>query len=1151
MEEEKIINIKVQTDSSKTEKAFKDVAKTSEQMTNRVEHSNKRVNQSFTGVESQVKDTAAQMQKAFQKVNMSGLIKSMNKIKQTVSQSMQRVKSQMKLSDLTSEMGNIRTLQVKLETSKAKEDAIALGNALVSLEQKAKKAGVNLASLNGIQKANNVVAESSTKLTNAQRQAMLTYSHLAISELRKVQSEQGKIGKVINTVTSVYKKSSAQITNVIDKIKKKIIQWKNNHVSTTKSIQKANKTLTSSFKSVLSAIAPFASLYVIFAGLKKAINDAMESIETDNMFNTVMGSSSKEMNAWVKELNRTVGLGITNTKQYTATITQMGRAMGLTGQQAINMSKQMAVMAGDISSFYNTDLASVQADLRSALSGSYETMDKYGIVLRATTIQQYAYANGIAQTGADLTNAQRAMATTMMIEEQLGLANGDLARSLKSPSNQARILKSNLSDLSIALGKCFTPVLTVVLPILNTFVQALTTTINSIATFISQVFTLFGVEVDFGVGGVINDITGSLEDADISSGGVSDNLADGAESAKKIAKSLSGIDELNILSDNTSSSNGSTGSTGSSSGGIGGIDFAETSNSAVNSISTKLEELRNRFKDFMAGFNTTFDASIFNEITKHLHSLRDTMIEIFSDEDVKNSANRVLRQWSMTFGAYVGTMATIGTQLASAFVGGYDTFLSQNKEYIRESIIGIFDLYSEIAVEVRKMLYGVSTIFKAFGSDEGKQLVANIINGIFSVSFEVTELGLKLGRDLIHGIAQPIYDNATEIKQALETTFGFIASIIGITVENVRAILSSFNQFYDEHIKPFVDSFVNGVSEILNTLLEGYNTYMKPTFDSIGDNFSRMWSEYIQPAIENILNALGKLFDALNDLWTDVLQPLINWIAQYIFPVVAPIIDMVVRVVLDGIGAMIKIIGDIIAWIIDFVASVVQMAADVGKAFVEMKDWVVETITNLVQGIRNLWENAKTTVINKCTEIKNGIKQKFTDAYTTVKTIFDNIKNSIKEKIEWAKNKVEGAVDAIKNVFNFEWSLPKLKLPHFKVSGEFSLNPLSVPSFGIEWYRSGGILPAGSNAIFGMNGNNLMAGGEISTGGEAILPLSDLFNEMRGMFATQNQQLISQLRGNNAPVTLTLNVDGRQLGKITFDNILKLAQTGSIDTSLL
>ena len=193
----------------------------------------------------------------------------------------------------------------------------------------------------------------------------------------------------------------------IDKMKKKLKEWGNQHQNTTNQIKYANKGLITSFKSLLSAMMPFLGVYAIVSGLRNAINDAMESIETDNMFNTVMGSASKEMSAWVKELNQTVGLGITNTKQYIATITQMGRAMGLTGQQAIDMSKQMAVMAGDISSFYNTDLASVQADLRSALSGSFETMDKYGVVLRANTIKEYAYANGIAQTGAELTEQQK------------------------------------------------------------------------------------------------------------------------------------------------------------------------------------------------------------------------------------------------------------------------------------------------------------------------------------------------------------------------------------------------------------------------------------------------------------------------------------------------------------------------------------------------------------------------------------------------------------------------------------------------------------------------------------------------------------------------------------------------------------------------
>ena len=73
-------------------------------------------------------------------------------------------------------------------------------------------------------------------------------------------------------------------------------------------------------------------------------------------------------------------------------------------------------------------------------------------------------------------------------------------------------------------------------------------------------------------------------------------------------------------------------------------------------------------------------------------------------------------------------------------------------------------------------------------------------------------------------------------------------------------------------------------------------------------------------------------------------------------------------------------------------------------------------------------------------------------------------------------------------------------------------------------------------------------GGEISTGGEAILPLSDLFKEMRGMFDAQNRQLISSLsQGNNQPINIVLNADGQILAKLIFKNFKQLTQLGIID----
>jgi len=80
-------------------------------------------------------------------------------------------------------------------------------------------------------------------------------------------------------------------------------------------------------------------------------------------------------------------------------------------------------------------------------------------------------------------------------------------------------------------------------------------------------------------------------------------------------------------------------------------------------------------------------------------------------------------------------------------------------------------------------------------------------------------------------------------------------------------------------------------------------------------------------------------------------------------------------------------------------------------------------------------------------------------------------------------------------LFNFEWKLPDLKLPHFSISGEFSLNPPSIPTIGVEWYAKGGILNGAT--VFGMNGNNAMVGGE--AGAEAVLPLDMLWDKLGGM----------------------------------------------------
>jgi hypothetical protein len=111
--------------------------------------------------------------------------------------------------------------------------------------------------------------------------------------------------------------------------------------------------------------------------------------------------------------------------------------------------------------------------------------------------------------------------------------------------------------------------------------------------------------------------------------------------------------------------------------------------------------------------------------------------------------------------------------------------------------------------------------------------------------------------------------------------------------------------------------------------------------------------------------------------------------------------------------------------------------------------------------------------------ILNGIKSTFTSVFNSV----------------WSF--VQGVVNKLKSIFNFSWSLPKIKLPHFSISGSFSLNPPSIPHFSVEWYRkamnNGMIL--NSPTIFGASGNHLLGGGE--AGPEAVVGVSSLMDMIR------------------------------------------------------
>lgn len=472
-----------------------------------------------------------------------------------------------------------------------------------------------------------------------------------------------------------------------------------------------------------------------------------------------------------------------------------------------------------------------------------------------------------------------------------------------------------------------------------------------------------------------------------------------------------------------------------------------------------------------------------------------------------------------TIANVIGTLATVWqgikflswAEQAGGLAGAFE-LLSGKVSFI---VSGIKDLGLALkALTFDKLISFGETIYlnalytKDFVVNSGKLIVElgktalELGKSALAWGVHAAQMGLAAAAEIAQSISAGVAAAAT---WALNGAIAVLTSPITLVIAAIAALIGIGVLLYQnwDTVVEFAKTawqglcdFISGICQAIGEFFIGLWTKLQEIFEPIGQWFS----EKFQEGWDSIINIFSNLGSWFGDRWNeskDALAEANTWLGDKF------------QSGRDKVNSAFEKVG---SWF--------------GDRWNDIKDGVKEADT----WFGEKFESAKEKTQNPFQKIGSWFGDRWKDMQDALKEIPNWFKNLFNDAMDNAKSAVQSGVDALKSIFDFEWHLPKLELPHINITGGFSLNPPSFPSFDISWYARGGVF----------NSPSIIGVGE--AGQEAVMPLE----RNTGWISILAQKLAERMPVNNAPAgyslpagDIVIQIAGHEFGRVAIQEINK------------